>query len=377
MAMTEQRRILILQAHNLGDAVISTALIETIARGVPAAQIDVLTRPEIAQIFTHNPSVHSVFTGRFPMGSVPDFGLREMLALPGLVGKLRRRGYTDVVNLAGDFREEFLGKLISHRDNWSPSWSSDHPCAQVIRRSAIPLANRPIPIPADKPNIYDAAAIVGTAVSGAKEERTALYSPAKQKIAWDPLENAVGIHPMASQPWRRWEMEKWQSLARHLVAREMEVHVFGSPSEKEELFEYFGALDSSRIKIVTDSLSDCFEAISKLRLLLCQDSFASHAACALGVPTILLNGANDAAAWAPPGAVVLAAGPGLACYPCYNRPTCFDTPNEYACIRDITIGSVIDSVWDLLNGTSSDRHNFSPLQQPAEKNFPIHITRTC
>jgi len=365
--MTEQRRILILQAHNLGDAVISTALIETIARGLPSAQIDVLTRPEIHSIFAHNPSVNCVHTGRFPMGSVRDFGLREMFALPRLIGKLRHQKYTDVVNLAGDFREEFLGKLVSYRDNWSPAWSPDHPCAQVIRRSAIPLANRPTLIPANKPNIYDAASIVGTAVSGAEVQRSALYTPAKKKIAWDPLENVVGIHPMASQPWRRWEMEKWQSLARHLVEQEVEVHVFGSPSEKEELFRYFGALDSSRIRIVAGDLSECFVAISRLRVLLCHDSFASHVAYALGVPTILLNGANDAAAWAPPGAVVLAAGPSLTCYPCYNRPTCFGGSNEYACIRHIEIVSVIEAVWDLLRVTSSDRHIVPLLQQSAEK----------
>jgi heptosyltransferase-3 len=360
--MTEQRRILILQAHNLGDAVISTALIETIARGLPSAQIDVLTRPEIHSIFAHNPYVNCVYTGRFPMGSVHDFGLREVFALPHLIGRLRHREYTDVVNLAGDFREEFLGKLVSRRDNWSPAWSSNHPCAKVIRRSAIPLANRPILIPANKPNIYDAASIVGTAVSGVEEHGSALYTPTKKKIAWNPLENVVGIHPMASQPWRRWEMEKWQTVARHLVEQKVDVHVFGSPSEKEELFRYFGALDSSRIKIVTGDLSECFAAISRLRMLLCHDSFASHVAYALGVPTILLNGANDAVAWAPPGAVVLAAGPSLTCYPCYNRPTCFGGSNEYACIRHVEIVSVIEAVWNLMRITSSDRHIVPLLQ---------------
>jgi heptosyltransferase-3 len=366
----EQRRVLILQAHNLGDAVISTALVETIAHGLPATQIDVLTRPEIRQIFTNNPAVHRVFIGRFPMGSVHDFGVKEMLTLPRLICQLRRCGYTDVVNLAGDFREEFLGRLISQRDNWSPAWSVDHPCSKVIRRSAISIANRPISIPAHKPNIYDAASIMGTAVGGAAGQKSALYTAAKQRIVWNPLENLVGIHPMASQPWRRWEMEKWQSLTRHLVEREMDVHIFGAPAETEELHRYFDPLDSSRIKIVTGGLSDCFAAISRLQVLLCHDSFASHVACALGVPTILLNGANDAAAWAPPGAVVLAAGPGLTCYPCYNRPTCFGSSDEYACIRHIAIDSVIEAVWDLLRSTSSDRPPFALFRQAAETPSP-------
>jgi heptosyltransferase III len=374
MAMAEQRRMLIVQAHNLGDAVISTALVETIADGLPTAQIDVLTRPEIGQIFAHNPSVNCVFTGRFPMGSVHDFGLREMFALPGLVGRLRRRRYTDVINLAGDFREEFLGRLISHRDNWSPAWSADHPCSKVIRRSAIRLANRPVFIPTNKPNIYDAASIVGAAVSGAAAQKSALYTPAKKRIGWNPLERTVGIHPMASQPWRRWEMEKWQHLAQFLIKQGMDVHVFGAPSEAEELDQYFGLLDKSRVRIVTGGLTDYFAAVSQVHVLLCHDSFASHVAFALGVPTILLNGANDATAWPPPGTVVLAAGPGLTCYPCYNRPTCFGSSGEYACIRNIPIDSVIEAVWDVLKGTSSARHLFPLFQKPAEETspFPLH-----
>jgi ADP-heptose:LPS heptosyltransferase len=362
--------MLIVQAHNLGDAVISTALVETIALGLPTAQIDVLTRPEIAQIFSHNPSVNCVFTGRFPMGSVHDFGTREMLTLPSLIGRLRRRAYTDVINLAGDFREEFLGKLISRRNNWSPEWSKDHPCSKVIRRSAVRLANRPVLIPVDKPNIYDAASIVGTAVSGANGQKSVLYTPEKEKIAWNPLERAVGIHPTASQPWRRWEMEKWQRLAQFLIDRGMEVHVFGAPSEAEELNKYFGVLDKSRVKIVTGNLSSYFAAVSQVQVLLCHDSFASHVAFALGVPAILLNGANDAAAWSPPGVVVLAAGPGLTCYPCYNRPTCFGSSGEYACIRNVEINSVIEAVWNVLKGTSSNHYDFPLFQQPAKELSP-------
>jgi heptosyltransferase III len=366
MTMAEQRKILILQAHNLGDAVISTALVETIASGLPAARIDILTRPEISQIFTLNPYVNRVFTGRFPMGSLHDFGIREMLALPRLIGMLRGQKYTDVVNIAGDFREEFLGRLLSGRDNWTPAWSVDHPCSKVIRRSAIRLANRPVFIPLNRPNIYEATAIVGTAVSGGAAQPSALYTPAKRKIAWSPVERVVGIHPMASQPWRKWEMEKWQSLAKFLVEREIDVRVFGAPTDAEELNKYFGHLETSRVRIVTGGLADYFAAVSQVRVLLCLDSFASHVAFALGVPTILLNGANDATAWAPPGAGVLAAGPGMKCYPCYNRPTCFNSSTEYACIRDIAVDSVVEAVWNVLKNSSRDRHLFPLFGQPAE-----------
>ena len=356
-AMADQRKILIMQAHNLGDAVISTALVETIARGFLTAQIDVVTRPEIEKIFAHNPLVNRVFTGRFPMGSMGDFGLKEAIALMRLIVKLRRQRYTDVVNLAGDFREEFLGWLITNRNNWTPAWSKDHPCSKVVRRSAIRFANRPVFIPREKPNIYDAASILGSAVGSITAEKSALYTPAKKRITWDPLRATVGIHPTASQPWRRWELEKWRLLAELLIMRDVDIHLFGAPSEAEQLNEYFGAFDKLRMRIVTGSLSDYFVAVSKVQVLLCHDSFASHVAFALGVPTIFLNGANDADAWAPPGSIVLAAGRDLACYPCYNRPICFGTSKEFACIRDLSIDRVLEAVWSALRNSSINRHH--------------------
>jgi heptosyltransferase-3 len=352
--MTGQQRVLIIQARNLGDAVISTALVETIAHGFPAAKIDVLTRPEIAQIFAHNPHVEEIITGRLPMSSLHDFGLKAALVLPGLMNKLRRKGYTDVVNLTGDFREEFIGRVITRKNNWSPAWAADHPCRKTIRPSIIRLANRPITIPSTTPNIHDAAAIIGTAVTSGTAQKPALYTPEKKRITWNPLERAVGIHPMASQPWRRWELEKWNLVAKALIENEIDVHVFGAPSEAKELTQHFCQLDASRISIVTGSLSNYFAAVSRMRVLLCPDSSASHVAYALGVPTILLNGANDATAWAPPGSTVLAAGPGLSCYPCYNRPTCFGGADEYACVRRIQMKSVLETVWEVLESTGRE-----------------------
>ena len=351
--MRDQRRVLIIQARNLGDAVISTAVVETLARSLPGTTIDVLTRPEIAKIFAYNPGVAEVFTGHFPVGSGQAFGWKGALALPRLIHMLHGKEYTDVINLEGDFREELLGSLVTHQNNWSPAWSADHPCSKVIRRSVIPLVNKPISIPLTTPNVHDAVSLVGMAIAGGAARRPALYTPEKQKIIWNPSSRGVGIHPMASQPWRRWELEKWSTVARVLIEHDLDVYVFGSPSEATELQENFGGFSESRLTIVTGGLADYFTAVSMMRVLLCPDSFASHVAYALGVPAILLNGANDATAWAPPGTRVLAAGPGLTCYPCYNRPTCFGTSHEYACVRRIEVDSVLEIAWAALREVST------------------------
>lgn len=349
MQMPEQRKFLLIKTRNLGDAVIGTALVETIAQAFPSSGIDVLTRPEMAKMFTCNPHVRRVFSGRFPMGSVHDFGWSEALHLLGLVRLLRREQYTDVANTAGDFREEILGRLITPNNNWSPDWAPGHPCRQVNRTSAIPIANRPVPIPCSVPNVHEAVALMGRSITRLETaQKPALYRPDQQKLTWKPLENAVGFHPLASQPWRCWDLDKWVTLARELIGCGMQVYVFGSPAEAQELHQYFGAFDPHTVRIVTGDLATYFSTVSQMRVFLCPDSFAAHVAYALDVPTILLNGANDAKTWAPPGTVVLAAGPELPCYPCYNRPTCIGSAQEFACVRRIPTTSVFDTVQTIL-----------------------------
>jgi len=342
--LTMDRKILLLQTRNLGDNVIGTALAESLGRGLPTAQIDALTRPEMRSIYSNNPGINKVYTGRFPTGTMRDFGVRDMLLLLPLLLELRRQRYTDVVNLAGDFREELLGRVVCPGDNWSPAWSDDHPSAKINRRPSIRIASRPVPLDARRKNIYSAVEAMGEAMGSTVNRRSALFDSQKEKIEWNPMDRAVGIHPTASQPGRIWPIEKWQEVVERLVEGGMDVSVFGAPAEAAQLRAAFGHLEGAGLKIQTGDIAAFFASLSRMQVLLCHDSFAAHAAYALGVPIVFLNGSNDAEAWAPPGARVLACGPGMSCYPCYNRPTCIGSLHQFGCIRRISIDSVMSAV---------------------------------
>ena len=95
------------------------------------------------------------------MGSVHDFGAKDALKLLKLIRLLRRERYTDVINVEGDFREEYLGRLITRNDNWSPVWPDGHPYCKVVRQPMVRLANRSIPIPRDLVNVHEAVAFYG------------------------------------------------------------------------------------------------------------------------------------------------------------------------------------------------------------------------
>lgn len=349
--MTQRRKILLLQTRNLGDCVIGTALLETIRHGLPSARIDILTRPGMRSIFEGNPGVNKVYTGTFPMGSLSDFGVDEMLEIPRLLRALRSAQYTDVANCAGDFREEWLARIISSGNNWSPGWAEDHPCRKVHRQSWFPVANRRVSIETSQPSIYDAVTSIGLAMGATTRRGSALYDTLGHKIEWTPAATrTIGIHPTASQPSRRWPMENWFEVAKALLAEGAKVHIFGSAAETEEFKTVFAGLESPSLQLESGSLSKFFTKLSNMDVLLCHDSLAAHTAHAIGVPIVLLNGSNDAAAWAPPGSTVLANGPRLACYPCHNRPTCIGSSHQYDCVQTITVESVLLTTQKLLDG---------------------------
>jgi glycosyltransferase involved in cell wall biosynthesis/ADP-heptose:LPS heptosyltransferase len=344
------RRVLLLHTRGFGDAVIGTSLAETVRSGLPSGKIDILTRPAMRSIFENHPSVDRVHTGILPTGYISQFGMKELFRLPKLVFDLRREGYTDVVNLAGDFREEMFGRIVSHGRNWSPRWTADHPCSKINRRSPFPLANRPIVIDSERMNAHECARVVGLAVGGRRGQRPSLYDASLERIVWKPFDRSIGIHPTASHKYKMWDAQMWQEVAGGLLRAGWDVYIFGSAEETPILNSILTSLDGNRLRVVSGDLQKFFDQLSRMRALLCHDSFAAHAAYAIGVPTILLNGGNDARTWAPPGATVLGRGPGMPCYPCHNMPTCIGSGHELDCLKKIPVESVIATALNVANG---------------------------
>jgi heptosyltransferase-3 len=106
-------------------------------------------------------------------------------------------------------------------------------------------------------------------------------------------------------------------------------------------------LDDPGVEIVTGALGDFFRSLEGVRAFVGLDSFGVHAAHAIGTPAIMLNGANIATVWTPPGARVLSNAAPPACYPCMNRPTCLRDDHPYSCIREIPVSSVMRELGNL------------------------------
>jgi ADP-heptose:LPS heptosyltransferase len=343
----KKQRVLLLQFRNLGDAVILGGLAEAISRANPSVEVHLLTRPESVAIFRNNPFIAKVHSSIFPivdMGKFIRFGAFHLL---WVAIKLRLLGFKYVANVFGDLRENILGWLISPNGNTSLIWDVDHPHRNQIRTGFTFLVKNKVHVPADEISIYTAVGKLAKFFDAGPSVRPHLFDERQQDFKYVCGEE-IGLHMGASQPCRLWPKRKWLSLAHDLQSLGYKVVVFGGPGERPKLEALFATDDNKGVKIVTGSFDDFFKYLTRLKAVVCLDSFPAHAAYAVGTPTLIINGANLADIWRPPVAHVVDGGKNLACHPCFNSPSCEEGAPRYACIRDIEVKQILNQLSDLL-----------------------------
>ncbi len=139
----------------------------------------------------------------------------------------------------------------------------------------------------------------------------------------------VAIHAGASHGSRLWPSEKWRLLVHLLRLRGYEVKIMGARSERAALLVAFDKeLAQDKIELVTEDIAGFAFRLAGCDVLIGMDSFSVHAAYALGVPAVVLNGSADPLILTPPGGVAVSAGNLCKAYPCYYRYPCRKTEAE-------------------------------------------------
>lgn len=337
---SRRRRVLLLQCRNYGDAVIGTGMVEALGSCDPQVELHVLTRPWLGSLFATNPFVKCVHEAEFPMGTDKRFGIRAALCLARLVVQLRQQHFDVVIELTGDVREIVLSRLIAPKGNCGLLWKHGHLQRRIVRQRMETWVSMAVPIPPDELNIYSAIQRVAALLGAQATARPRLYDPTGKAYGHHPVERAVGIHMLAGQRCREWPAERWRDLVKAIKKAGLDVVVFGAPADRERLEANLGDV-LERVELVTGSLHDFFRRLGRMRAFVGLDSFSIHAAYAVGVPSIMLNGASRAEIWCPPGTEFLDGGAGLSCHPCFNKPVCTSSDTPYQCIRAIPEAKVV------------------------------------
>ena len=155
-----------------------------------------------------------------------------------------------------------------------------------------------------------------------------------------------------------WHRERFVELVRCLGKTHPEAHflLFSGPSD-EEVNRYILQHVRDRVLLVQESNLRCALAVLKhCGVFISNDSGIMHLAAALGVPVVALFGPTDwrrLRPWTEQRAVVHAALPCMPCFYYSSRPLRCVANINYACMSEISVDQVFNSVQTLLAKTDA------------------------
>ena len=118
-----------------------------------------------------------------------------------------------------------------------------------------------------------------------------------------PHPSLIAMHPGSGSSAKNWPAERWETLARQLLAGSPSVRlaVVGGEADAAALRTLEGLRREDRV-VFWDNLplSSLARNLAGTQGYLGHDSGVSHLAAVLGVPSLLLFGPTDPAVWSPP-----------------------------------------------------------------------------
>lgn len=157
----------------------------------------------------------------------------------------------------------------------------------------------------------------------------------------------VVIHPGAQLPSRRWLPERFAEVADALAARGLRIVLTGSAAEAPVTAAVLAQMRQPALDLTGRTSLFGFGALLKrARLVVCNDTGASHVAAAVGTASVVVSSGADVARWAPLDAqrqrVLWADVP---CRPCSHR-VC---PYGHECASGVGAAEVVDAAFAALS----------------------------
>ncbi|MBI3932484.1 MAG: lipopolysaccharide heptosyltransferase II [Acidobacteria bacterium] len=321
-------RILVRAPNWVGDVVLSLGSVRDLRRRFPDARLEVLARPHVSELYRAVREVDAVRASA---------GVRADAAAI--------RGAFDVaVLLPNSFASALPPFLAGVPERWG--YATDGRGWLLTRRARVPAALR------GRSEVYYYRAMlagVGLTVSAAPD--CTLACPAE----WSALgaealgEDGpwVGLNPGAFYgSAKRWMPERYAAVGDRLARRRgVKVAIVGSAAERPLGESIAAAMQAPALNLCGETtLAALVGALSRLRLLVTNDSGPMHLAAALGVPVVAVFGPTDWRETAPVGEGHRLVREPVECAPCRLR----ECPIDHRCMRRVTADRVAEAALEAL-----------------------------
>lgn len=317
------KKILVFSFSFIGDAVLSTAVIQPLRSHFPDTHITFLTGPSPYHLLANDPQIDDnlVYDNRGKHA-----GLKGRLKA---INTLRREKYDLVVNL----RDSFIARCIGAK-HWGLV-RGDRERHAVVRYLDV-LSRHGVDITDANPRLQLTEA----------ERTTASRFLADAGVKSEKL--LIGIHPGGNWEYKLWRAEKYAQLASTLSQeKNATILLFASPNERELQAQVAGSMDTSPILVKAANLREVAALIAACDIYIGNDTGPMHIAAAVGTPVIALFGSTNHIRSGPYGDrhTVVQSGMDLDCNPCHpgrNPGGC--GAGSCAVIDGITVEQVLAAV---------------------------------
>jgi len=346
------KRILVRGPNWLGDAVMCEPALRGLRKLFPDAQIALLVKPAVADLFAGHPALTRVLTYD-PKGR--HAGLSGKWAL---AGQLRRQGFDLAVLFQNAFEAALLTYLagVPRRYGYATDGRSlllSDPVAAPDRRALVHQVSyywdllKPLGLTGD-PSTPELVVF--------PEEEQAMARRFAQG-GLSATDVVVGINPGSTYGGaKRWLPERFAEVTERLCrtvreSREQQVSVviFGAKGE-EPLGQEIAARLSSRSLVLSGAttIRELMAAVKRCAILLTNDTGPMHIASSFQVPVVAIFGPTDWRTTSPFGSAHAIVRQPVDCAPCLLR----ECPIDHRCMTGVTVEQVYEAATKQLSGLS-------------------------
>jgi heptosyltransferase-2 len=329
-------KLLVRATNWVGDAVMCIPALEALRAHWPDAEISILARPWVADLYRGQPFANKVIS--------LDASVRSPFAMENISRDLRREHFDCALLLQNAFSAAWLAWRAGIPERIG--YARDARRLLLTRTVRVPRAGE---IPAHESHYYlELLRRIGwlDKLLTVSEIRLQL-APGASGAAESRLEKA-GVHlnslrialaPGAAYGAAKcWLPERFAAVADSLVDEfNADVILFGTPSEVEVSRQIAARMSHQPISLVGQTpIGELPALFSRCQLFIGNDSGAMHVAAAVGVPVVGVFGSTDPYGTAPVTPRRTLVQRKVACSPCFLR----ECPIDHRCMTRVTVADV-------------------------------------